>query len=334
MGCEDEWEEIAQEGVTLCSFHDKDRTNCFDKDNIQQKVRVCSSANFERNLRIGLLIAIILTNCASLAASYRLNRLSNYVQLFLETKSVHRSAIFALVNSNKKEDNEVLEEMMLQGGIEAAVNRHNHAGDTPLGRACAKGDSWKVFLLWNAGAEPLVGRKPEVEEQLKKYAVLDIDGKPVRSETSRPLGVQHVVERNIGHTSQMEPLFRAWITSVDQEQGAAEQNILDLFESLNVNIVSVPTEPDGTDKHSIVEVAKRIRQWNSTHEQKLRATTPTGNTKSMREKLLCCFSPCQNEDQVWSDRKEALCSFRRQNITAVNISKSIRFNRIGSIRIR
>ena len=66
----------------------------------------------------------------------------------------------------------------------------------------------------------------------------------------------------------------------------------------------------------------------------VRATTPTGNTKSMREKLLCCFAPCQNEDQVWSDRKEALCSFRRQNITAVNISKSIRFNRIGSIRIR
>ena len=266
--CEDEWDERAQEGVTLCSFRDNNSTYCFDNENIQQKLRVCSSDNFERNFRIGLLIAIILTNCASLAASYRLNRLSDYVQLFLETKSVHRSAIFELVNSNKKKDNEVFEEIMLKDGIEDAVNRHNHAGDTPLGRACATGDSWKAFLLWNAGAEPLVGRKPQVKEHLKKYALLDIDGEPVRKETLRPLGIQHVVERHTSHTAQMKPLFLAWMTSADQDQGAAEQNMLDLFESLNVNTMSVPTEPDGTDEHSIVEVAKRIRQWNSAHEQK------------------------------------------------------------------
>ena len=58
------------------------------------------------------------------------------------------------------------------------------------------------------------------------------------------------------------------MTSTAQDQGTAEMNMLDLFERLNVNIMSVPTELDGTNKRSIEEVVKKIRQWNSTHVQK------------------------------------------------------------------
>ena len=266
--CEYEWVERAQTGLTLCSFDDKNSSNltsCFGGSDSKQKLRVCSPGTFERDFITGLLVVVIVTNCASLAASLRLNRLSNYVQLFLATKSIHRSAIFALVNSNKKEDNEVFEEMMLKGGIKDVVNRRNHAGDSALRRACATGDSWKVFLLWNAGAEPLEGRKPELEEHLKKYAILGINGEPLRTEISGRPGIQHVVER---HTAEMEPLFQAWMTSTAQDQGVAEANMLDLFERFNVNIMSVPTELDGTNKSSIEEAVKKIRQWNSAHAQK------------------------------------------------------------------
>ena len=92
--CEQEWSEKAQEGVTLCSFdnntNNSNITYCFDQANHQQKVRVCSSGIFERNFWIGLFIAIIFTNTASLYASCRLNWLANYTNLFKETKSLHR----------------------------------------------------------------------------------------------------------------------------------------------------------------------------------------------------------------------------------------------------
>ena len=76
--------------MTLCSFDSNSITYCFDQANPQQKVRVCSSGTFERNFWIGLFIAIIFTNTASLYASYRLNWLANYINMFKETKSLHR----------------------------------------------------------------------------------------------------------------------------------------------------------------------------------------------------------------------------------------------------
>ena len=88
--CEQEWSEKAQEGVTLCSFDNNNLTYCLDQVNLQQMVRVCSSGIFERNFWIGLFIAIIFTNTASLYASYRLNWLANYINMFKETKSLHR----------------------------------------------------------------------------------------------------------------------------------------------------------------------------------------------------------------------------------------------------
>ena len=99
------------------------------------------------------------------------------------------------------------------------------------------------------------GRKPDIEEHLKKYTKT----MPIRAR----IGIQHIVERN---TAEMEPLFKAWMTSTEQDQDAAEQNILDLFERLNVNLMTVPT--DGLEKQEMEEAAKKIRGWNIKHSQK------------------------------------------------------------------
>ena len=112
------------------------------------------------------------------------------------------------------------------------------------------------------------GRKPEPEEHIWKYAIFDSEGDPIRTILTQNLsfdrGIQHVLDRN---TAEMEPLFKAWMTSTEQDQDVAEQNILDLFERLDVNLLFVPT--DGLEKQEMEEVAKKIRGWNiKQHAQK------------------------------------------------------------------
>ena len=50
---------------------------------------------------------------------------------------------------------------MFTPGIKDVVNRQNYAGSTSLEKALRTGDSWKIFLLWNAGAEPKAEEKPK-----------------------------------------------------------------------------------------------------------------------------------------------------------------------------
>ena len=150
-------------------------------------------------------------------------------------------------------------------GIKEVVNRPNHAGTTPLHEACRTGDSWKVFLLWNAGAEPLNdknGEKPELQNHLEKFAPLDMSGVPIRPLPSQGLGIQHVLI--IDSSIEMDPLFEAWNPS--DEHGEAEQKILQLFEQLGVNVLSVAT--DGMDPREADEAAEKIRRWNSGHAKK------------------------------------------------------------------
>ena len=113
-------------------------------------------------------------------------------------------------------------------GIKDVVNRPNHAGTTPLHEACRTGDSWKVFLLWNAGAEPLNdknGEKPKLESYLKEYTLFDNSGAPIRPLPSQGVGIQYVLDYKSIETA---PLFKAWDPS--NEHGEPEQKILQLFE--------------------------------------------------------------------------------------------------------
>ena len=140
-------------------------------------------------------------------------------------------------------------------GIKDEVNRPNHAGTTPLHEACRTGDSWKVFLLWNAGAEPRNdknGEKPQLQNHLKEYTLFDKRGAPIRPLPS--VGIQHTIDFK---SLQVE----AWTSS--NEHGEPEQKILGLFEQLGVNVLSVAT--DGMDPR---EAGKKIRRWNSGHDQK------------------------------------------------------------------
>ena len=281
LWCEEEWGERAQEGLTLCTFDNNSTylTSCFSYSDLKQKLRVCSGTAFETKIWIGLLTTIF-TNSASLWASYRLNWLANYINLFKASKSLHRSAIFSVVLRNKRQDKELFEQMMLTPGIKDVVNRLNHAGTTPLHEACRSGDSWNVFLLWNAGAEPLNdmnGEKPELEDHLKKFAPLDKKGVPYRPVPGQGWGIQHVLD--IG-SIQTYTNFKAW----DHEQGRAEQNILQLFKRFGVNVMSVATDGVDPDLFCLLRdnetadpdllrlilenKAEKIRKWNSRHDHK------------------------------------------------------------------
>ena len=86
---------------------------------MQQKLRVCGSEEDEFVLRISVLITVIVTSCLSLGAALWLNKLKDYVELYLwcihTTPVVHRSAIFTLVNSIEKE---AIVEEMIEGALE------------------------------------------------------------------------------------------------------------------------------------------------------------------------------------------------------------------------
>merc|ERR1712107_384282 len=207
------------------------------------------------------------------------------------------------------------------GGIKDVANRPNHAGTTPLHEACRTGDSWKVFLLWNAGAEPRNdknGEKPDFEDHLKKYALIDKTGMPFRPVPQQEFGIQHILDFN---SSQVDPLFKAWTPS--NKLGEPEQKILQLFEQFGVNVLSVAT--DDMDPKEADKVMEKIRMWNSSHEKKLLATAPPVDTSlSLGGHLfnLCggvcnwCERVCSNKKGVFSDRNEA-----EEDITAINIKK-------------
>ena len=91
LWCQDKWDEESVGNLTFCTFGgnhpDPTITKCFDSSvEGKQKLRVCDEN--EQTLRIGLFIALTVSNILSLAASLWLNRISNYVQLYKETKKL------------------------------------------------------------------------------------------------------------------------------------------------------------------------------------------------------------------------------------------------------
>ena len=67
---------------------------------------------------------------------------------------------------------------------------------------------------------------------------------------------------------EMDPLFKAWNPS--KEHGEPEQKILQLFEQLGVNLLSVAT--DGMDPKKADKAAEKIRRWNSGNAKKCKLT--------------------------------------------------------------
>ena len=210
LWCEDEWSPESLAGnIALCSFDTSTNfTSCFETSStsgVQQKLRVCGSEEDELVLQISILVTVIVTNCLSLGAGLWLNKIKDYVELYRATRRllwcipttpvVHRSAIFALVNSSDKDD--IFEEMMegaLKSGhnISEAVSRPNRQGTTPLYDAFRLDSPKKAALLMRNGAKvnevPILSLLVSAEEYpLEKFSkslvqhkvnILDFINKP------------------------------------------------------------------------------------------------------------------------------------------------------------
>ena len=133
-------------------------------------LRVCGAG--EMNFPTILLVAIVIPNILSFAATLWLNKISDYVNLFKQTKTlfwcietdpvVHRSGLFAAVRSEKVEDFETLTEIVSVGNKETVINRPDRNGDTALHMACKIKFPEKVSLLLQNGASQQPGRDADL----------------------------------------------------------------------------------------------------------------------------------------------------------------------------
>ena len=139
-------------------------SNCTDFDgDFSHKMRKCDKGENKELYRILFyLILLSISNMAAFLASLRLQRISDYrelyeaskyfLQIFPITPYVHRSHLFELVNEKNAEELErVLHEDL--GWMAVCVNRPNHKGDTLLHDACKQGCVDSVAVLLMAGAQ-------------------------------------------------------------------------------------------------------------------------------------------------------------------------------------
>ena len=332
--CEQNW---AEEKMTTCTF-----AGCFNSSDVfLQKLRRCGSSEEETSIRATILLVLILSNSASLAASLWLNRIKNYVNLFKATRNllgcipttpiIHRSAIFSLVKSSDDHDNEVFEEMMAVEDISAFVSRPNSDGETPLHIACAsKETSWKAFLLWRAGAKPMKNSKGEVPAQnylTQIYSHLDV-------------ATLDLVEK-----TRLEQFFRDWVGAADEDKEKAEEQVKDLFEA-KVQMICLPTDRMDQKDRSVsafptasialqalpvcVALGQKWAGW------KLKATGEESLTREEEERALFQEQEWLAEEEKRAQfeefvrergraRREASLRARRQATTIINFPYSVRF---------
>ena len=159
LWCEEVWEEESARNLKPCSNF----SSCFGfGDQGVQKLRTCSTV--ETAFRFGLLVALVITNCLSLAASFQLNKISDYVKMYKATRTflwcfstepiVHRNAIFSLVRSEDDKDHNLLRGMMEDIENKSdMVSRPNSNGDSPLHAACDNNSQAPVAILIEHGAK-------------------------------------------------------------------------------------------------------------------------------------------------------------------------------------
>ena len=139
-------------------------TDCPDIDgDFSHKMRICDKGENKELYRILFyIILLLISNLAAFLASLRLQRISDYRELYEASKSflkiypitpyIHRSHLFELVNEKNAEELEkVLHEDF--GSMADCVNRTNHKGDTLLHDACTQGCVDCVAALLMAGAQ-------------------------------------------------------------------------------------------------------------------------------------------------------------------------------------
>ena len=156
--------------LEICSFDDASRF-CIESGGharLFQKVRICSSPQFENDLRIGVLLVVLITTFASALAIYNLHKISDYHELWKRTRSfccqttepvIHRSMVFDLANNDARSD-ELANVLAVDfSSAEPPTKKQIQAvngtrrGKTPLSHAVENG-AWKcVRILSTAGAK-------------------------------------------------------------------------------------------------------------------------------------------------------------------------------------
>ena len=166
--------DVASEGFHTFDFltnHDcfepfcrKVLENCSDIDgDYKHKIRICDKGeNRELYRLIFYIICLTISNLAAFFASRRLDRISDYKELYEVSKTLlhfipirpyaHRSHLFELVNNK---DADELEKVLHEdfGWMADCANRTNTDGDTLLHVACKNGSADCVGVLLMAGAE-------------------------------------------------------------------------------------------------------------------------------------------------------------------------------------
>ena len=92
---------------------------------------------------------------------------------------MHRAAVFQLVNSDRKEDIELFNEIFQDGNdLSNFLNRPNTLGRTPLHNACERLSSQKCFQMINSGARFLPDSHGEDPLWESHYFALKISERP------------------------------------------------------------------------------------------------------------------------------------------------------------
>ena len=256
---------MAISNATLCTYEGTDTTApCFSNSNVTvQKIRQCDQD--ETPFAVLLVAVVVVFNLASLLATRRLNRIINYVKLYKSSKTflgrktqpiLHRAAVFQLVDSDRKEDTELFNEIFQEGNdLSNFINRPNSSGRTPLHNACERQSPRKVVQLLKAGARVMPdgnGEKPEWESH---YLALENSDRPEDQELVKTtkrrdlqlLGIRHTVEE-----PELVELLRRW-NSVTFGKDSKVLNTL------------LPADMEEEEKEEMKEV---IRKWNSNHTTK------------------------------------------------------------------
>ena len=277
--CQSNWTKAAIGNATLCTFEGTDTTDpCFSSSNATvQKIRQCDQ---DETLFLVLLVAVVVVfNLASLFATRRLNRIINYVELYRSSKTflgrktqpiLHRAAVFQLVDSDRKEDTELFNEIFQEGNdLSNFINRPNSSGRTPLHNACERQSPRKVVQLLKARARVMPDGKGEKPEWESHYLALENSDRPedqklvktTKRKDLQLLGIRHTVEE-----PELVELLSTWYSAEDITKEEAEQRVIEKFvENTKVLNTLLPADMEEEEKEEMKEV---IRKWNSNHTTK------------------------------------------------------------------
>ena len=171
--------------LTFCQFPTESESlpACWNQTEVGlHKIRICGE--YERYYHAGKILLITASTLFSIAATYQLHMKSNYVHLYLITKTfmgfqtnpeLHRSVVFNLSKKDSKEAQ--LKEMIKNSGSKTdQTNRTNHEGETPLHNSTKAGAIRCTVVLLKAGAVLKKNSRnalPEFNSMLYNPDVLD-----------------------------------------------------------------------------------------------------------------------------------------------------------------